>query len=299
MKSFSLIVVGGLSLIEIYLQNKLDRYSLFKQFKAELNAFIKNGVVELSLASDRLIINVEETFDFEETIKPVVTNILKKHVLETKEDVWLLDIIRNIFFYQDCEEQTQILEMAKSILSGERLDLPNVSKLFLTEDLIQDAFMNFLTRNCSFCFESFLTFRLKSYLDKLIDCVEMSIDEYKLEQEYQNLVENFRYYLKRKPAKINCVHLIIDEKFTFYDDFYCPISEEKLEQYLDREIIFEKGIPIQKMAISPLVSIAPKNIHIYSDKINDGLIQSIQNIFQERVKLYRKDMFQRNVNLQS
>jgi putative sporulation protein YtxC len=280
-------------LIEIYLQNKLDRYCLFKSFKAGLHAFIKNGVVELSLASDRLIIKVDETFEFEETIKPVVTEILKKHVIETKEEVWLLDIIHNIFFYDDPEEQTQILAMAKSILAGERLDLPNVSKVFSTEKIIYDAFMEFLTRNCEFCYESFLTFRLKSYLDKLIDCVEMSIDEYQLEHEYQNLVESFRYYLKKRTPKIGCIHVVIDTNYSFYDEYLQVINEEQLKHYLDREIIFEKGIPIKEMIISPLVSIAPKEIHLYSDEIDNGVIHSIQNIFQERVKLYSKDFFEK------
>lgn len=284
----------GLLLIEIYLQNKLDRYHLFNNFKTELHAFLKNGVVELSLASDRLMINVVETFDFDETIKPVITEVLKKHVIETKEEIWILDIIHNIFFYDDREEQTQILAMAKSILSGERLDLPNVRKLIKTETLISSAFMDFLTRNCTFCYDSFLTFRLKNYLDDLIDCVEMSIDEYQLEQEYQNLVESLRYYLKKRSPKLTCIHLVVDGNYSFYDEFFDQISVEKLEMFLDREIIFEIGVPTDEMVISPLVSIAPIEIHLYSDEIDNGVIHSIENIFQERVKLYSKDDFQRN-----
>ncbi|MCT8137416.1 hypothetical protein H1D32_06450 [Anaerobacillus sp. CMMVII] len=233
-------------MIEIYLQNKLDRYYLFKNFKAGLYTFIKNGVVELSLASDRLIIKVDNTFDFEETIKPVLTEILKKHVIETKEDIWLLDVIQNIFYYDVPEEQSQILAMAKSILAGERLELPNVKKMFFTEKMIHDAFTNFLTRDINFCYESFLTFRLRGYLDKLIDCVEMAIDEFQLEQEYQNLVENFRFYLKKRTPKLTCVHLVIDGSFTFYDEYFHQLSYEKIEHYLDREIILKREFPFKK-----------------------------------------------------
>lgn len=279
-------------MIEIYLQNKLDRYHLFKNFKIGLQAFIKNGVIELSLASDRLMINIDGNFGFDETIKSVIAEILKKHVIESKEDILLLDIIDNIFFYDDREEQTEILAMAKSILSGERLDLPNVTKLFSTEQLIYGAFMDFLTRDCKFCYESFLTFRLKGYLDKLIDCVEMAIDEYQLEQEYQNLVESFRYYLKSRSPELTCIHLVIDENYFFYDKFFQLISAEKLANYLDRKIIFEIGVPIEEMVISPLVSIAPSEIHLYCDENDNGVVHTIQSIFQERVKLYSKKDFQ-------
>lgn len=281
----------GLLLIEIYLQNKLDRYQLFKILKTGLHTFIKNGVIELSLASDRLMINVAETFDFDETIKPVIAEILKKHVIESKEEILLLDIIDNIFFYDDREEQTEILAMAKSILCGERLDLPNVTKLFLTEQLIYNAFINFLTRHCKFCYESFLTFRLKGYVDRLIDCVEMSIDEYQLEQEYQNLVESLRYYLKSRSPELTCIHLVIDGNYFFYDESFKLISTEKLLAYLDRGVICEIDVPAEEMVISPLVSIAPQKIHLYCDEADNAVIHSIQNIFQERVKLYRKEDF--------
>ncbi len=281
-------------MIEIYFQNKLDRYYFFKNFKAGLHAFIKSAVVELSLANNRLIIKVDDSFEFEETIKPILADVLKKHVIEKREETWLLDIIHNIFFYDELEEQLQILAMAKSILAGERLDLPNVNKLFMTEKIIYDAFMNFLTRDCKFCYESFLTFRLRSYLDKLIDCVETAIDEFQLEQEYQNLVESFRYYIKKRTPKLTCIHLVVDDHFSFYDEFYQPISKEKLEYYLDREIVFEQGLPVQEMVISPLVSIAPTHIYLYSDEVDHSVIQSIQNIFQERVTLFNKEMFCKN-----
>jgi putative sporulation protein YtxC len=281
----------GLSLIEIYLENELDRLYFIKNIKDGLHAFIKNEVVELSLASDRLIIDIKETINFETEIKPFLTEVLKKHVIEAKEEVWLLDIIKDVFFYDDPQEQAEILAMAKSILSGERLDLPNVKKLFLTEKLIDNAFKDFITKDSKFCYESFLTFRLRGYFDRLIDCVEMAIDEFQLEQEYQNLVENLRYYLKKRTSKLTCVHLVIDSNFTFYDEYLNKLPAEKLEEYLDRSIIFEKGIPIQEMVISPLVSIAPKVIHIYSDELDKGVIHSIRNIFQERVKLYNKGSF--------
>jgi putative sporulation protein YtxC len=283
---------GGFLLIEIYLENKLERDHLFKKFGTALASLLNNGLVELSLANHQLMINAEETCQFDETIKLVITEVLTKHVIETKEEMLLLDIISHIFFYDDLEEQTQILAMAKSILSGERLDLPSVRKLFATETLIYAAFSDFLTKNCQFCYESFFTFRLKGYLDNLIDCVEMSIDEYQLEQEYQNLVENLRYYLKKSSPKLTCIHLVIDGNYSFYDEFFDHIRGEELAMYLDDEIIFEIGVPTAEMVISPLVSMAPTEIHLYSDETDNGVIHSIQTIFQERVKLYSKADFQ-------
>lgn len=275
-------------MVSIYLQNKLDRYHLFKNAKNQLHSFIKNGVVELSLASDKLIIRVDETFDFEETIKPVLADLLKEHVIKTREEKWLLDIICNMFCYEDHEEQLQILSMSRSILSGERQDIPNISKVYTAEKVVYEAFQQFLTRDCNFSFDSFLTFRLKRYLDQLIDCVEMSIDEYKLEQEYQNLVESFRYYIKQQKPKLEVVHLLFEDKVTFYDQDYQLIQ---VDDYIDHQLVFEQGIPFQELIISPLVSMSPNIIHLYCNDIDNGIVQSIQNIFQERVNVHNKKSF--------
>lgn len=278
----------GLSLIEIYLQKKSDRFHLFKIAKNQLHSFIRNGVVELSLASDRLIIKVQDSFDFDETVKPVLAEVLKKHVIKTREEKWLLDIICNMFYYEEPEEQLQILSMAKSILTGERQDIPNILNVFTAEKAVYDSFQQFLKRECHFCFDSFLTFRLKHYLDKLIDCVELAIDEYKLEQEYQNLVESFRYYIKQKQSKIDVVHLLFTDRVLFFD------QEKELidvDEYIDHDIVFEQEVPLHELIISPLVSISPKTIHLYSDDIDSGVIQTIQNIFLDRVKVHRKNVF--------
>ncbi len=278
----------GLSLIEIYLQKKFDRFRLFKDAKNQLHSFIRNGVVELSLDSNRLIVKVEENFDFDETIKPILSDVLKKHVIKTREEKWLLDIICNMFYYEEPEEQLQILSMAKSILSGERQDIPNILNVYTAEKIVYESFQSFLTRKCNFCFDSFLTFRLKNYLDKLIDCVELAIDEYKLEQEYQNLVESFRYYIKQKQSKIEVVHLVFGDKILFFDQDHELIN---LEEYIEQDIVFEKEVPIDELIISPLVRISPKTIHLYYDETDNAVIQTIQNIFLERVKTHRKNSF--------
>lgn len=60
--------------------------------------------------------------------------------------------------------------------------------------------------------------------------VQVSIDEYKMEQEYQIFINTLRKYLEMKPSKISHLHLLIDEGITFLMNNMMRLSEESLRE---------------------------------------------------------------------
>ncbi len=120
----------------------------------------------------------------------------------------------------------------------------------------------------------------------LIDCVEIAIDEYLLEQEYQNMIEDFRRFVQVTKPKHEIIYVVHNHSFTFYDSSFCRLTKEELLFYLKEELVFEQGIEIDEMVLSPLVSLAPKKLHVFSDIHEHGVILSLQAIFQERMSLF-------------
>ncbi|BBP91448.1 hypothetical protein BsIDN1_50660 [Bacillus safensis] len=58
----------------------------------------------------------------------------------------------------------------------------------------------FLYSKVFFSIGSFMTFRLSEYDRRLKNYVEVSIEEYKMEQEYQNFIQSLRdYVMAREP----------------------------------------------------------------------------------------------------
>lgn len=239
----------------------------------------------------------KDLVNFYESLHPLLVSILTNHVIATCEEKWLYDIIREVFYYQDQEEIEQIIAIARSILEGDRKDIPSLKPFFERSRYIYEAFAKGIDDNTTFYYDPFLTFRLKHYGELLINCVEMAIDEYLLEQEYQNLIDSFRKYIHSTEHRVSKIFLVHQNKqFDFYNDRFEKLSNEAKQQYLKKELIFEEDVPISEMVISPLVSLNPQEIIIFTDSQEDGVIYSIQTIFEERVKVMPLHDFAFSVN---
>ena len=160
--------------------------------------------------------------------------------MNSKEEEWLLSIIEQMFYFTDQDEQHQILAIAKSVLDGERTDLPDIQMFFNRKDFIYQAFAANIEEDTSFYYEPFLTFRLREYGELLIDCVEMAIDEYMLEQDYQNMLENCRQHLRKTVPKNEYLYIVHDESFTIYDHQFRELTREEIMYLLKRSLCLKR-----------------------------------------------------------
>ncbi|RAK21280.1 putative sporulation protein YtxC [Anoxybacillus vitaminiphilus] len=275
-------------MIEIYFEQTTDAEKLFAVFTAYKNepslCFTYDGDKRITIHIDKKAMEMIQT-----TVIPAMTQFMFRFI----EDRLLLSIISNDFYYKNVEEQQQILQLAHSFIDGERYDYRNGKQQAESrETFIKQALTEFLSDDISFSFESFLYFRLKNYKERLLHYVELAIDEYKLEQEYQNFIQTLRDCLVSRPAKLSIIHLLHQEStFTFYDEYFCEISAKELRKLIDRTLIVNQPMYIDSSVLAPLVSIAPKTIYLYTGNSDDGMVQTIQNLFQERLKLYDLDFF--------
>ncbi|ARK31683.1 putative sporulation protein YtxC [Halalkalibacter krulwichiae] len=286
-------------MIAIHFETEQDCKQLFRQLTAYIQKYAAYGLGGAVKAEgeDTIILNYEHKhIDFYDSFHPLLASVLTDYVISTKEDLWLLDIIETMFYFTDEDEQQQILTIAKSILEGDRNDLPQMKPFFNRRAYIYDAFAKHLEEETTFYYEPFLTFRLKDYGEILIDCVEMAIDEYMLEQEYQNMIEDFRQYVQYSPANLNVVYVVHDGQFTFYDEHFRRLTREELLFYLQDDLVFEQEVDIDEMVISPLVSMVPQIVHVFTDDPDHGVVLSIQAIFQERMKLYPLKAYEQESN---
>jgi putative sporulation protein YtxC len=227
-------------------------------------------------------------------IQNILIPVLTNYTMTVVEGRWMKEMIIRMFYYTDLEEQKQILSIARSILDGEKRDIPffdEKSGYQSRKQLLEAAFFTFLTESVSFSFESFLQFRLKDYKNFLLEHVGKAIDEYKLEQEYQNFIENLRLYVYEKMPVIDEIHLVHDQTFTFYDEDLKVVNKDRLERIIDQSLAKVEDIDLEATVIAPLISIAPRKITMYSNDLDNGVVQTIQNVFLERALVKPKDEF--------
>ncbi|WP_232284505.1 putative sporulation protein YtxC [Bacillus timonensis] len=239
--------------------------------------------------------NVVSVFISEKTnyaVQVVIIPVLTEFIIKNKEDNWILDYIENLFYFTDFEEKKQILEITKALMDGNNPEIPAVQNVVPRNQLIMEALQDFLQVPISFSFESFLKFRMRTYNEILLQIIESAIDEYKLEQEYQTFIQGLREFREKREPKLDQLHILHDEQFYFYNDSFTEIKRDELFKFIDRKLILHQPMYIDSAVLAPLVSIAPKSISIYTDQIDNGMIQTIHNIFLENVTIYTKKSFE-------
>ena len=251
---------------------------------------------ELQLLNQRSIKINPKTWDI--SLEQIIIPGLVQFIIEYKERQILVAIIKEKYYFLVEEEQQQIIHIAQSIIEGERKNLPRAQKLAPRDDILRTAFEQFLRPDLHFSFTSFQKFRLHEYREKLREYVEVAIEEYKLEQEYQSFIQSLRDYLAMKKCVVEWI-LIVHEHNKGYYIFKRnkqKIPEHELKKYIDNDFVDQHPMEIDSDLLAPIVSMAPNRISLYTNDPFDGMVQTIQNIFQERVDIHSYHEFSLDVN---
>jgi putative sporulation protein YtxC len=224
-------------------------------------------------------------------VEKIVIPVFQEYVLMHKEEEMIMDLLRQVFFYHDEEERAHIMAMIYSIMDGERQGIPQKVFLLPKDELVTDSLQRFMTGSLTFSFESFMQFRLKEYVKRLMYYIELGIDEYKLEQDYQAVLEQLRQAAAAQRPKVSSIHVVEEEQFYFYDEQLLEIKEEKRKRYKEELMLCHESSYIDEHVIQPLLAMAPSRIYIYTDSPSRSLYLTIQNIFQEKVTIYPKKHF--------
>ncbi len=234
---------------------------------------------DILLIEDRHIVKISEYKVKVEKIKEA----FYEFIIKIKRDDWFRAILEENYFYEDPEEQQHIMEIIYSVLEGQRKDLAVLINDNGEEPKLREAVEEMFQGHMSFSFDSFLKFRLRSYFKMLESYVEISIDEYKMEQEYQMFISTLRDFLAGREPKIDTLHLLFDEEITFFDENFMEIKRGELMKMIDRKLLFNHPVYVDSASIAPLLSIAPRRILLYTKNSEEPLVRTIKNIFEERV----------------
>ncbi|WP_066258070.1 sporulation protein YtxC [Neobacillus drentensis] len=267
---------------EIIFQSKLEAQKFYNHLLKYLpNNHDKETIL---LIEDQHIVKFLGSFLSIE-ISTMVKKAFYEFITSIKRDDWFREILKNQFFYEDLEVQQQIMEIIYSILEGQRKDLTVFLKDTNEEPPIRAAIEHIFQENISFSFDSFLKFRLRPYLQLLEGYVEVAIDEYKMEQEYQMFVQMLRDFLINREPKMDVLHLLFDEEITFYNEQFVEMKRAELIRLIDRKLLVNHPVYVDSASIAPLLSLAPTTIFLYTKDPDEPLVRTIKNIFEERVTI--------------
>ncbi|MEH7108149.1 sporulation protein YtxC [Bacillus sp. JJ1764] len=267
-------------MVEIIFQNRIDAVRFYEYLLARLEH--NQDSENILLLEDRYIVKIFEG-SYTEFFLNEVKNAFFEFITYVKRDDWFKEILAQQFYFTDVEEQQQILDILHSILEGKREDLSVFIREVNEEAEIREAIDYVFQEKISFSFYSFFTFRLQVFRQLLESYVEVSIDEYKMEQDYQMFVHMLRDFLASRESKMDILHLLFDEEITFFNQDFVEMKRSELTRMIDRKLLVNHPVYVDSTTIAPLLSIAPTTIFLYAKDAEAPLVRTIKNIFEERV----------------
>ncbi|WP_233713417.1 putative sporulation protein YtxC [Lederbergia citri] len=206
-------------------------------------------------------------------------------IQDVKRNEWVDKVLREKYKYDNEDERIEIISILNQMFSGERVELISLVGQMDEEEFIQEAVIDLLDYKGAVLFESFMRFRLKKYFDHVREYLNIAIDEYKMEQDYQMFVNMLRDYLKKRSTKQNVVHVLLDKPILFFNEKLNEMGKDEIKDIMDRRLLSNHPVYVDSSVIAPLLSMAPIKIFLYTDEEDQPLIRTLKNIFEERLSI--------------
>ena len=211
-----------------------------------------------------------------------ISSILSLLVIDELEENFINKIILEYYFYFDCNERKDILNLCFDIMSNDFSDI--FDKKF---KLLYNVFYNFLLDNKNLYLQGFTNFRLKSYFKVLDDIVAEAVNCFVVEKEYLEFVSLLKLYINSQDSSCNLVHLI----YTSNEEESILLDENKeiiniSHDNLNAKYLSDISFSANDYTLNTLLTLLPKEIYIHLiDDYIDDFINTLITIFENRVHL--------------
>ena len=120
-------------------------------------------------------------------------------IITIYERILIKKIIKKNYFYFSDYEQLQISNISSSII-----DDNSQSK----DDLVFISVYDYIKNNPSMILSGFINFRLKDYIEVLEYLVDLSVNNFIINREYDKFISLLRDYINSEPSKIDVINLV-------------------------------------------------------------------------------------------
>ena len=281
--------------IRLVHNNDLD---LVKELQ-ELRELLKKknitiGLVESGEGDSHLIKIMCEKEYYNEKIKRMIylyiSNILYNIVIEKYRKKELFNFLTETYFFLKHDEIIEVEDMIMKVLRSEE-NLKDEKMIYCISKInsIIEKIKTCLEENEEINIKGFITFRMKELREDIEDIVDKVVEEYMVEKEYKEFVKLLKYFVDIQESKIEKINIYIHEgggyelKDGYGNDIFNEFMKELSECKIDTEA------KIEDIIISGLITNAPKQVFIHHKEncLNAEFIETIENVFGERVSIIK------------
>lgn len=281
MESFKLIYEEDLEEI-IEGIKELKNFFKIKKIDAGISESINNSThfIKISFPEEKLSKKNENMFNI------YIANILYKALIEEFTRKYIVEFLSDTYFFLSGEEINEVRNRSIEILNNNShiIDDSNIYYMNRKNDII-DKIVQCIEENNEINIKGFLTFRMKELKNELQNIIDKVVEEYLVEKEYNEFIKLLKYFVDIQDSRIDEVNIIIDNSgnYTIQDKNGDDLMDKLFSEFSEGK--FTGTVNMEDMLISGLITYCPDKIiiHCASNCINKEFINTIQNVFLQRV----------------
>jgi len=209
---------------------------------------------------------------------------LADYIMRKYEKNIVYGVINRNYFYLSGPEKREIYNITKKLVS-ERNNDPALDGKY--KQTIKENLFDYIEDSSHIVLDGFVTFRLGSYTEEIEQFVDMAVDEFIVQKEYDEFVKLLRYFVEMQDTIHSSIHVLVndDKSYSILDHNFSDITQECVEDFL--EGLQAGQINHDDVLISALISLAPKKVNFHNSTLieNKQLVDTIKNIFVTRLNI--------------
>lgn len=258
-------------------------YFKFKNVTVGISESLENNLHIIKVYCD------DENFDekFHRMFNLYIGTVLFKVVIKEFCKKNISKYLSENFYFLRGEDIKEVKNMIINVFENESNIIDDNMIYYMNrKNEIIDKIVLCLEENNEVNIKGFLTFRMKEIAHDLESIIDKIVEKFMIEKEYNEFIKLLKYFVDVQESKIDQVNIMIDKNgdYLVKDELGNDILNNLINELYDSRI--NSKVSSEDLIISGLITSAPKKIviHCVENSRNKELIETIKNVFVERVE---------------
>jgi len=222
----------------------------------------------------------------------ILSDIITDSVMFFYEPPLLKQLINLNYFYFDNQERNDILKIALDLISND-----NNIDFSTRKENINISTLRYISENKSMILDGFVHFRLKEYLKTLDYCIDLAVNKFLIEREYNEFIDLLRLYINSRNSNEKILHLIYSKNNTVLINNNKSIVSTH-DTVFNAKYLSDITFCENDYILNSLLTLLPEKLFIHIiDRPVDDFINTLQMIFVGRVVICKDCPICRTYNI--
>lgn len=229
--------------------------------------------------------------DYTESLRDKIFNLTTQSIYRFVINIFIESEIDyffdNSYFFIKYDEIDEVKEEVINVLTNDRF--LKEDKFFLEKkNIILNKIKSCIEENNEINVGGFVRFRMKELIEEIEMIVDRVVEKHMVEKEYNEFIKLLKYFVEVQESKLDEVNIFINKNGSY--SIVDGNNKDIYNLFLDDLNEFNNSIMnVNKddLLISGLITNSPNKIIIHGieNSLNDEIIETIKQIFEEKVKI--------------